>query len=395
MRVLVLNGDYPRFLRWLYGREADLAAASCAEQMAVRNASLFGVADFYSSNFRAHGHEAAEIHVNNVWLQSAWAREHGMAFDVSPEFADSRKDRLPGWLQRAVAPLKPMLRPLARSVGLSPRLSEQLQRVLLAQIEAFKPDLILNQDVFYVTTKLIERIRGMGVSTIIGQVGIEPSRGESWGVYDLMLSQLPRVVRAFRAAGVAAEVSHLAFEPVILDRLPPTAEQDVDVSFVGSVSEDHRERIALLEFIANRFDLKLWGNIPNSLPLSSPLWRCFQGEVWGTEMYQVLRRSRVTLNSHIDIAGEEAGNMRLFEATGVGTFLLTDYKRNLDTLFEASRDVTVWRTPEDCAASIDRYLGDDRARLAIAATGQQTTLSRHNFNLRVREILDFVEHIKR
>ncbi|MET4387995.1 spore maturation protein CgeB [Bradyrhizobium sp. F1.4.3] len=395
MRVLILNGDYPRFLKWLYAGDANLATASYADQMAARNASLFGVANFYSSNFRAQGHEAAEIHVNNVWLQSAWAREHGMAFDMSLEIAGGRKDSLPGWLQRAVAPLKPMLRPLARAVGLSPRLSEQLQHVLVAQIEEFKPDFILNQDVFYVTTRLIERISGMGVSTIVGQVGIEPSRGENWRVYDLMLSQLPRVVRAFRAAGVAAEVSHLAFEPVILDRLPPGAVQDVDVSFVGSVSEDHRERIALLEFVADRFDLKLWGNIPNSLPTSSPLWRCFQGEVWGTEMYQVLRRSRITLNSHIDIAGEEAGNMRLFEATGVGTFLLTDYKRNLDTLFEAPRDVAVWRTPEDCAASIERYLGDDGARLAIAATGQQTTLSRHNFNLRVREILDFIERIKR
>lgn len=395
MRVLILNGDYPRFLKWLYAADPNLKTASYTGQMAARNASLFGVANFYSSNLKTQGHEAAEIHVNNVWLQSAWAREHGMAFDVSPELAGSRKDSLPGWLQRAVAPLKPMLRPLARTVGLSPRLSEQLQQVLVAQIEEFKPDFILNQDVFYVTTQLIERFRGMGVSTIVGQVGIEPSRGENWRVYDLMLSQLPRVVRAFRAAGVASEVSHLAFEPVILDRLAPVASQDVDVSFVGSVSEDHRERIALLEFIANRFDLKLWGNIPSSLPKSSPLWRCFQGEVWGTEMYQVLRRSRITLNSHIDIAGQEAGNMRLFEATGVGTFLLTDYKRNLNTLFETPQDVEVWRTPEDCAASIERYLGDDGARRAIAATGQQTTLSRHNFSLRVREMLDFVERVKR
>lgn len=391
MRVLILNGDYPRFLKWLYGREPDLATASYSEQMAARNASLFGVADFYSSNFRAHGHEAAEIHVNNVWLQSAWAREHGMAFDMSQEVAVSRKDRLPGWLQRAVAPLKPMLRPLARTVGLSPRLSEQLQQILLAQVEEFRPDLILNQDVFYITTKLIERFRGMGVSTIVGQVGIEPSRGENWRVYDLMLSQLPRVVRAFRAAGVAAEVSHLAFDPVILDRLPRGTEQDVDVSFVGSVSEDHRERIALLEFIADRFDLKLWGNIPSSLPASSPLWRCFQGEVWGTEMYQVLRRSRITLNSHIDIAGDEAGNMRLFEATGVGAFLLTDFKQNLHTLFEPDRDVVAWRTPEDCSAAIGRYLGDDKSRAAIAANGQKRTLADHTFRGRVQDILQLVQ----
>ena len=81
MRILVLNADYPRFLSWLYRRQAGLGSAGYAAQMAARNASLFGVADFYSRNFSALGHSAAEIHVNNTYLQSAWAREHGMAVE--------------------------------------------------------------------------------------------------------------------------------------------------------------------------------------------------------------------------------------------------------------------------------------------------------------------------
>src|SRR5205814_3328492 len=71
----------------------------------------------------------------------------------------------------------------------------------------------------------------------------------------------------------------------------------------------------------------LWGSRPNTLRASSPLHRCYQGEVWGVDMYQVLQRSRITLNSHIDMAGNEAGNVRLFESTGVGTFLLTEIGR--------------------------------------------------------------------
>ena len=78
MRILALNADYARFLSWLYRRQPGLEKASYAEQMAARNASLFGVADFYSRNFIALDHAAAEIHVNNPWLQSAWAREHGV-----------------------------------------------------------------------------------------------------------------------------------------------------------------------------------------------------------------------------------------------------------------------------------------------------------------------------
>ena len=391
MRVLVLNADYPRFLSWLYGRHPGLETAGYAEQMAARNASLFGVADFYSRSFAALGHPSADVHVNNLWLQSAWAGEHGMTLDTGADLGASRKQRLPGWLQRTIAPLKPALRPLARRLGLSPRLSEQAERILLAQIEEFKPDLVLNQDVFYVTTDLVRRIRDMGVRVVIGQVGIEPTKGEDWGAYDLMLSQLPRVVRAFRAADVRAEVSHLAFDTAVLDALPAPPPPDVDVSFVGSVSEDHRERIALLEFIAKRHDLKLWGNISSSLPATSLLRQCFQGEVWGSEMYQVLRRSRINLNSHIDIAGDEAGNMRLFEATGVGAFLLTDFKQNLHTLFEPDRDVVAWRSPEDCSAAIGRYLRDDKSRAAIAANGQKRTLADHTFRGRVQDILQLVQ----
>ena len=138
MRILVLNADYPRFLDWFYRRQPGLENAPYAAQMAARNASLFGVADFYSRNFAALGHPAAEIHVNNPWLQSAWAREHGMAVEPQDATRAVGQRSLPGWLQRAVTPFKPMLRPLARRVGLSPRLDAQAEKILLAQVEEFQ-----------------------------------------------------------------------------------------------------------------------------------------------------------------------------------------------------------------------------------------------------------------
>ena len=390
MRILVLNADYPRFLAWFYRRQRGLENTSYAEQMAARNASLFGVADFYSRNFAALGHQAAEIHVNNPWLQSAWAREHGVAFEAPEPPGRTGRRELPHWLQRAAKPLKPVLRPLARKIGLSPKLDGQAEQILLAQIEEFRPDLIINQDVFYVGTDVIRRIRRIGNAAIIGQVGIVPSRGEDWKVYDLMISLLPALVRSFRTLGIRAEVNHLAFEPAVLDALPAAPVSDIDVSFVGTVSVDHQQRIALLEAVAGRYDLKLWGNRPQTLPAASPLHRCFQGEVWGTDMYQVLRRSRITLNSHIDLAGREAGNMRLFEATGVGAFLLTDFKDNLHTLFAPDREVAVWRSIEDCLDVIGRSIGDNIGRAAIARAGHARTMAQHTYRHRAAEILGLV-----
>src|SRR5581483_6449558 len=389
MRILVLNADYPRFLDWFYARRPELRTASYAAQMTARNNSLFGVADFYSRNFRALGHAAAEIHVNNPWLQSAWAREHGLGVALA-EPSGGGGQTIPGWLQRAVAPFKPMLRPLARKVGLSPKLDQAAETILLAQIEAFRPDLVLNQDLFHVDARLAERIKQICAPILVGQVGIEPPRGENWSIYDLMLSQLPRIVDHFRALGIAADLTHLAFEPSVLDMLPPAPAKDTDVSFVGSVSVDHRQRIALLEAAAERFDLKLWGARPEGLPASSRLHRCYQDEVWGIDMYQTLRRSRITLNSHIDLAGKEAGNMRLFEATGVATFLLTDFKQNLHTLFEPEQEVSVWRSIPDALSKIEHYLRDAGSRERIARMGQASTHTRHTYRKRAGEILDLI-----
>ena len=36
-------------------------------------------------------------------------------------------------------------------------------------------------------------------------------------------------------------------------------------------------------------------------------------------MYRVLRQSKIALNRHSDVAEDHANNMRLYEATGVGT----------------------------------------------------------------------------
>jgi spore maturation protein CgeB len=160
------------------------------------------------------------------------------------------------------------------------------------------------------------------------------------------------------------------------------------------VSPDHQQRIALLEAVAERYDLKLFGTPSQTLPAASPLHRCFQGEVWGAEMYQALRRSKVTLNSHIDMAGREAGNMRLFEATGVGAYLLTDFKDNLQTLFEPDREVAVWRSVDDCLSVIDRALGNAESRTAIATAGQARTMAQHTYRHRATEILGFVEQIQ-
>ena len=49
--------------------------------------------------------------------------------------------------------------------------------------------------------------------------------------------------------------------------------------------------------------------------------------LFGKDMLKILRKSKILINKHIEDT-EYANNMRLFEATGSGTMLLTDYKKS-------------------------------------------------------------------
>jgi spore maturation protein CgeB len=82
--------------------------------------------------------------------------------------------------------------------------------------------------------------------------------------------------------------------------------------------------------------------------------------------------------------------MRLYEATGVGTFLLTDHKRNLADLFEPGREVVAYRDADECVELAGYYLTHDEEREAIARAGQQRTLREHTWYHRMQELVDIV-----
>jgi spore maturation protein CgeB len=62
----------------------------------------------------------------------------------------------------------------------------------------------------------------------------------------------------------------------------------------------------------------------------------------------------------------------------------------LHDLFDVGREVASYRTAEDCAQTIRRYLGDTEARQAMAAAGQARTLRDHTYRVRMQEFLEIV-----
>jgi len=105
-------------------------------------------------------------------------------------------------------------------------------------------------------------------------------------------------------------------------------------------------------------------------------------------MYEVLAGARIALNHHIDVAGRYANNMRLYEATGVGALLLTDWKENLPQLYEPGKEVAVYRNVEECADLMEHYLAREDVRAGVARAGQERTLRDHTYEQRMREFVE-------
>jgi spore maturation protein CgeB len=370
VRFLILDTDYPEFLRSLYNEHPGLEEQSYERQTEVRANSFFGIAGFYAANLRKLNHEAMPIYANNEWAQKAWAAEHGLARarDQSWQFRWRRK--VIPWLSRVPAP-------------------GWTEKLLAAQIEHYRPDVLLNQAMDSISSRFLKKIKNH-VRLLVGQIAAPVPKDEEWGVYDLVVSSLPNLVEYFHSCTIPAEFSRLGFEPSVLDNLA-TQGRDIPVSFVGSFFPQHEERTKLLEHLCSELPMKVWGHGIDLLPKSSPIHDHYMGKAWGLGMYEVLRRSRITVNHHINIAGSYANNLRLFEATGVGALLVTDWKENLQEMFEPRKEVIAYRNADGCVELIRDYLEHDSEREAIAARGQERTLREHTYQQRAQQLVDIIQ----
>ena len=390
MKILILNTDYPGFLDRLYRQNPGLERRPYEDQMRARNDSLFGVADFYSHHLRALGHEAWDVHANNPFLQQAWAREHPVVSTAPRPVASSIRS-LVRWTRRAIARtplrcLKSALPPSLRRLGVTPDISWD---ILAAQIRHYRPDVLLNHDPGRIGSRFLLEMRPH-CRFLVAQIASPLAETGDFHGYDLVISSLPQYVDRFRQAGIRSDLLRFAFDPRVLERVP-AGPRTVPVSFVGSLSCDHRHRAEWLERLCQRCALQAWGPGVETTPKDSWIRRRHQGIAWGVEMYAILGRSRITLNHHIGIAEHFANNMRLFEATGMGALLITDWKQNLGELFDPGTEVAAYRSADECAELIEHYLGHPRELEAMARAGQQRTLREHTYAQRMKEFVDLVQ----
>jgi spore maturation protein CgeB len=215
---------------------------------------------------------------------------------------------------------------------------------------------------------------------------------------ELLLTSLPHFVDDFRKAGVPSEMMRSAFDAQILTALGTKPKQDIDFSFVGNLTRFHKNRTALIKELMDRTDLVFFGSGIQCIPdtrsffqrlTSKNIYQQRQRDsVWGLEMYRTLQRSKITFNSHIDVSKNIIGNMRMYEATGVGTLLLSDGKNAPDKNFNDD-EVVYYDDINDAIEKVNYYLQHEGERAAIAARGQKRTLTEYSYENMSKQLIDF------
>ncbi|PWT93232.1 MAG: hypothetical protein C5B55_04945 [Blastocatellia bacterium] len=378
MRILVLDTHYQEALNQVYTATPEFESQSSDKQLKLIYNSGFGRADSLTVNLRNAGCEAAQFVVNALPVQLRWARENGLS-DVGP-MPESKLRHL--WRR---AEWRFGLRTNTPGINVA----EWEMEIVRAQVRSFGPEVIFICDVLYYPARFHLELKQMA-RLLVGEMAYPIPPGLEIKPFDLIVSAAPHYVTRIREAGVNSELLRLGFEESILEHLDPTS-RDTEVAFVGSVGKSHTQRLELLEELSRRVPLSIWGTGADSLRADSPLRAKMHGSLWGYDMYRQLQRSKIALNIHIDMAEKFAANMRLYEATGVGTMLVTDWKQNLGDLFEDRKEVVAYRSIDECADLITYYLEHDEEREAIARAGQRRTLGDHTYRQRMHELVEILD----
>jgi len=344
---LFLTNYYPAFITSCYRKYPHLSSEACQKQKHFILSECFGDSDFYSHGLKKVGWNSDDIILNCPPLQQAWAREND--FSGNSEIA-------------------------------------------VEQIRRAKPQIIYMQDMNAATKEFLTNIRQYA-ELIAGQIATPIITEIPFEQYDVIFSSFPHYVRTFREKGLTAYYQPLAFDPRVLQNFEqrPYIQRPTGCSFVGGISHYHVKSYELLELLAKETPIEFWGYGVDTLHQESAIRTRHHGEAWGKEMFAILSASRITINRHGEVAENYANNMRLFEATGCGTLLITDYKDNLNELFEIGKEVVAYRSPEECAALVRYYLAHPDEAEKIAKAGQERTLRDHTYAKRMEQTAEILE----
>jgi hypothetical protein len=399
MKLVHITTAYDDYLNRIYEKNPELINKSYKEQKAFLDYDCFGWADFWSNALEPLGYQVLDITLNAEKMQRQWALENDVSNSESIKF----------------------------------------EEIVLKQLNDFQPEILWYD---HYEPNLLKEIRSQipSINLVLGWSGSAIPQTSIWKDIDLILSCAPESVEKLQDLGFNATHLHHGFEPRINNRLKEVP-KTIDFSFIGQIvraSEFHLYRDYILEQLAKETHIQIYTSSANLnkftniktailisvyevfqklnnmgisrsqlekipvfkkvsqfpskpiLPVNKKLIPFLKPAVFGLAMYQTILDSKIILNIHADSSPTHASNMRLFETTGVGTCLLTDWKENLSELFEIDREVVTYKSVDECIEKAKWLLEHPQERELIAKAGQARTLKDHTFAQRAVQLDEII-----
>lgn len=269
------------------------------------------------------------------------------------------------------------------------------------QVKAYKPDIFYLESVFNFYGYFVQKIKPY-TKAIVSWISTPFSNNLPLQGIDLFLSSTPKFVETFRASGYKAQYMLPAFDSRILKHLDTKLNKDIPFSFVGGWSTVHVNRMFALKQLVKQTPIQLWGYGYNKsfqtknlayfkhllFPENKQILKAHRGEIWGIKMYEILYRSLITFNIHESLLEGHVGNMRMFEATGVGTLILNDHGHNLSELFEIGKEIESYRTIPEAIEKVNFYINNPQKAIDMGKEAQKRTLRDYNYENRVNALIE-------
>lgn len=407
-----------------YRKHPHLKTAPYAKQQQALFDQAYMYSDTFSKEMRSLGHSAEEIIYDLKPLQKRWSLEKGLRFDeenwqintVISQLADIKPDivyfqdiySLPYEIKASLKQRIPSIKKIVIFRGFpgsDPRLFKELA---LADL------LLLGSPV------LLEKCRSLGLNPHLVYHSFDPS------ILEKLQKAQPTYNLTFIGSSGYGYEAHRDRYQMLLQLLQQTQiELWIDEpNEKRSWKEEVRSSVAkTLRMCLNRCSLNFLKTLNNYVPgpsrvkkliyeeierkelelpkidlnlspFKKPLFELFPNRcnppLYGLEMFQMLQNSKIVLNKHSMPAQGTVDNIRLFQATGVGTCLLTDTGSNMSELFEADREIVTYSTLDECIEKANYLQEHEEVRRQIAEAGQKRTLKNHNSALRHQQINDLL-----
>lgn len=360
LKVLLLRGTHPDQIKILESEVKDFDI-ELLEQVFLKISSP---TEKYFLHLKKY-FDFVQIIYNSEFHQKMWEKKY------LPENSKS--------IEKKIYKIKPV-----SNIGFYS--SYDFYRILYKQIIFYKPDVIINLDASVTNPDFFRTLKKEFNFKLVGYHGATPISMDL-SVYDFFFSPFMPIVIKAKQYGVKSELIPFGIDRKEIENIlrETGEEKKYDIVFSGSLHRAHMSRKILLEKISEEFRDRFHLFTQSDYALTPKLEKVYRGKVFGTDNIKTLALSKIVINHHGDIL-PWAHNMRLYEATAVGSLLVTDKLPGLKDLFKIGIEVIAYSTFEECIELIKKYLENDEEREKIAKAGQKRTLEEHRYENRLQKL---------